>query len=138
MCWPAAPLNHRDGTEKCGRTRQRFLSKLQSPFSLHLKRPFSASPASTPLPRALAPVFSAGRMELRRGKKKGGGGRLQRVRGTLQVRQVLSWFCCSRLMKNMSRVALVPTLGLRSSAVKSESRVGNKVPCDLQAPIKQP
>lgn len=46
----------------------------KSPFSLHLKSPFSASPAPTPLPRELAPVFSAGRMELRQRQtwKKGG------------------------------------------------------------------
>lgn len=72
MCWLLARLNHRDGAVAMWKKNTMLPFKAANPFSLHLKSPLftlslscSPSPASSPLPRALAPVFSAGRMEIR-------------------------------------------------------------------------
>lgn len=73
MCWLLARLNHRDGAVAMWKKNTMRPFNTANPFSLHLKSPLSTlslspctpSPASSPLPRALAPVFSAGRMEIR-------------------------------------------------------------------------
>lgn len=69
MCWLLARLNHRDGAVAMWKKNTMLPFKEANPFSPHLKSSLSTlalplSPSS-PLPRALAPVFSAGRMEIR-------------------------------------------------------------------------
>lgn len=72
MCWLLARLNHRDVAGAMWKKNTMLPFKAANPFFLHLKSPlstlslfFPTSRASSTLPRALAPVFSAGRMEIR-------------------------------------------------------------------------